>query len=100
MSVAESGLGKGVIEDIKVEVYANTQSYPTEFQEANVNDLVLYIVDVILSNYKLRIKPNRDINIEREREIVSKDNLRDGIGKFVLVDMISVEGSEDNYVSK
>ena len=80
--------------------FLDIQGYPTEFKEANINDLVLYIIGVILSNYKLRIKPNRDINIEREREIISKDNLMDGIGKFVLVDMISIEGSEDNYVSK
>jgi len=99
--------GDDTIKEIKERVYdhiteyLDTQGYPSEsvgtFKEANVNDLVLFILSAIV--YKVRSKTGRDISIIREKEIVSVDGETGGEEEFVLMDLVCVDGLEgDRYV--
>ncbi|KAF8453551.1 hypothetical protein BDZ91DRAFT_49160, partial [Kalaharituber pfeilii] len=99
-------LGKNIVEEMKETVYSRileylaVEGYPVEsvggFNEANVNDLVLYILASIL--YQFKCSTSRNVIIEREKEIISKDTQTGGNEEFVLVDLISVAGSEDTCV--
>ncbi|KAI5844493.1 hypothetical protein DFP73DRAFT_549515 [Morchella snyderi] len=79
--------------------YLIMEGYPTEantyFKETNVNDLVLYTIGPIITDFIL--KTGRDsIQLLREKEIVSKDSETGGYEEFVMMDLISVK--ERNYV--
>lgn len=72
--------------------YLDTEGYPidvdSDFNEANVSDLVLYIVGPILSSFKR--KTGRDVFLRREKETISTKE------EFVVVDLVSV--AEEKFV--
>lgn len=74
--------------------YLDTEGYPTEgnsdFNEANVSDLVLYIIGPILSSF--RRKTGRNVRLRREKEIISVG----GKEEFVVVDLVAV--AEEQFV--
>jgi hypothetical protein len=88
--------GGGDISKIKGKVYGNimqyldTEGYPMEgisdFNEANVSDLVYTIISPILSSF--RRKTGRDVRLRREKEIISVDGETGGKEEFVVVDLI------------
>ncbi|KAI5839541.1 hypothetical protein DFP73DRAFT_561263 [Morchella snyderi] len=73
--------------------YLQLEGYPTEaspdFKEANVSDLVLYIIGPIVTEFKR--KTGRNVRLRREKEIISTDNETGGMEEFVVMDRISVE---------
>ena len=96
LSEAIKLFGDGTIKEIKergydhITEYLDAQGYPSEsvgtFKEANVNDLVLFILGAIV--YKVRRKTGRDISIMREKELVSVDGETGGKEEFVLMDLL------------
>ncbi|RPA91443.1 hypothetical protein L873DRAFT_1794845 [Choiromyces venosus 120613-1] len=95
---AIDGLRKDEIKETKENVYHNIieflegEGYPTEstedFNEANVNDLVLFIILPILMAFTRMM--GRDLRLRREKEIISVDSETGGYQEFVVVDMIGV----------
>ncbi|KAA8898902.1 hypothetical protein FN846DRAFT_194803 [Sphaerosporella brunnea] len=92
------GLGMDAIQKVKEKVYdlildhLEIEGYPTEadpdFKEANVNDLVHYIIGPIISDFKR--KTGRKVFLLREKEMVSTNGETGGYEEFLVVDMISV----------
>ncbi|KAF8439592.1 hypothetical protein BDZ91DRAFT_755703 [Kalaharituber pfeilii] len=78
--------------------YLDMEGYPTEasvgFKEANISDLVLYMIGPILSDFKRRM--GRNIRLEREKEIISVDEETGGREEFVVMDRIEV--TEERFV--
>lgn len=91
-------IGTNTIKGIKEKVYARIigylqfEGYPSEasldFKEANINDLVLYIIGPVLSDFKS--ETGRNILLRREKELISPDAQTGGYEEFVVVDKISV----------
>ncbi|KAF8538493.1 hypothetical protein BDD12DRAFT_152826 [Trichophaea hybrida] len=91
------GLGMDATQKVKEKVYdlildhLEIESYPTEadpdFKEANVSDLVHYIIGPIISDFKR--KTGRKVFLLRENEMLSQDCEMGGYEEFV-VDIISV----------
>ncbi|KAI5839536.1 hypothetical protein DFP73DRAFT_561246, partial [Morchella snyderi] len=79
--------------------YLIMEGYPTEanqyFKETNVNDLVLYTIGPILTDF-IRKAGRNSIQLLREKEIISTDSETGGYEEFVMMDLISVK--ESNYV--
>ncbi|KAI5839539.1 hypothetical protein DFP73DRAFT_587459 [Morchella snyderi] len=78
--------------------YLEMEGYPTEanpdFKEANISDLVLYIIGPILTDF--RRTTGRKIRLAREKEIASTDSETGGYEEFVMMDLISV--TEKRYI--
>ncbi|RPB18614.1 hypothetical protein L211DRAFT_815272, partial [Terfezia boudieri ATCC MYA-4762] len=78
--------------------YIDIEGYPTEastgYKEAKVSDLVLYVIGPILSDFKR--KTRRNIRLEREKQIISVDDITGGMDEFVVIDRIEV--SEEKFV--
>lgn len=74
--------------------YLEIEGYPTE---ANVTDLVLYIIGPIISDFR-RSKKGRDILLQREKEIIAKDSEAGGMEEFVVRDFISVDEARFVFV--
>ena len=95
---AKHGLEQDVILKTKRMVYRQIRQYlqlegfPSEaspdFNEANVNDLVLYIIGPIITRFKRATGCN--VSFRREKEIISTDNETGGREEFLLTDWISV----------
>ena len=76
-----------IVEYLKTE--GNPTDMNTDFKQANINDLVLYIIGPILF-YFMRKTGQNGIRLSREKEIISVDAQTGGNEEFVLVDEISV----------
>ncbi|KAI5799188.1 hypothetical protein DFH27DRAFT_559923 [Peziza echinospora] len=95
--------GEG-ISKIKESVYGNivqyldTEGYPMEgnsdFNEANISDLVYAILSPILSSF--RRKTGRDVRLRREKEIISVTGETGGREEFVVVDLVTV--GEEQFI--
>ena len=59
------------------------------FKESNVNDLVLLILNPILSDF--RRSTGRNIRLRRGKEIVSTDGETGGEEEFVVMDLIKIK---------
>ena len=80
--------------------YLDLEGYPTEtnpdYSEINVSDLVLYILDPIVSYFKRRYpRVGRNIRLRRAKEIISDGEVSDR-SEFVMMDLVSV--TERYYV--
>ena len=92
--------GDATIKKIKERVddhiteYRDTQSNPSESvgtsKEANINDMVLIIY---LECYR---KPGCGISMMGEKEILSVNGESGGEEEFVPMDLISIDGMEEN----
>ncbi|PUU80617.1 hypothetical protein B9Z19DRAFT_1106959 [Tuber borchii] len=71
--------------------YLEIEGYPTEassdFKEANVSDLVLYIIGPIISATK---KSGRRMLLKREKEIISVDGLTGEMEEFLVIDRVAI----------
>ena len=78
--------------------YLDIEGYPSasnaDFNEANISDLVLYIIGPIMSGAKSHT--GRKIRLRREKEIISTDFETGGREEFVVLDLISI--TKRNYV--
>lgn len=93
----DAGIDKRTIANTKDEVYyhilqyLDIEGYPTEassdFKEANVSDLVLYIIGPIISAMK---KGGRKTLLKREKEIISADGQTGGMEEFIVVDRVAI----------
>ena len=72
--------------------FLDIEGYPTEgsseFTEANVSDLLVYIIGPILASF--RRNTGRPVRLHREKEIVVVDNEMGGKEEFVIVDLVDV----------
>jgi hypothetical protein len=72
--------------------YLGIEGYPleadTDFKKANVSDLVYATIHPILFNFTR--KTQRNIRLQKEKEIASVDSETGGAGEYVVVDSISV----------
>ncbi|RPA93666.1 hypothetical protein L873DRAFT_1511851 [Choiromyces venosus 120613-1] len=82
---AKEEVYKQIIQYIKVEGYPRGDS--TDFNKANLDDLVYSIISPILEDFMH--KTGRKIRLERDEEIISTNNETGGMGEFVVVDQIS-----------
>jgi len=92
------GLGMDAIRRVKEKLYdlmldhLEIEGYPTEadpdFKEANISDLVLFIISPIISDFKR--KTGRKVSLLREEEVLSRDGETSGYEEFVVVDTITV----------
>jgi len=92
-----AGMDKKKIDTIKEDVYyhilqyLDIEGYPTDassdFKEANVSDLVLYIIGPIISAIK---RTGRKVLLKREKEIVSVDGLTGGMEEFLVADRVTI----------
>ena len=102
---ALEGLGAETISKTKETIYDNlvrhilVEGYPAEgnedFGERNVNDLVYAMIIPILSDFIRcqvgnQVGRKRDVQLRREKVIVSTDGETGGKEEFVVVDLISV----------
>ena len=78
----------------QIRQYLRLEGFPSEanpgFNEANVNDLVLYIIGPIITGFN-RVtgrKTGRKIRSRREKEIISTDNKTGGREDFLVTDWI------------
>ena len=83
---------KGIIQYIKIEGYP-TEAVP-EFNESNVSDLVFVIISPIL--FDLICNTERNLRLQREKDIISVDGETGGKEEFVVIDRVSV--SEGRFV--
>lgn len=74
--------------------YLEVEGYPTEANPDFKEDLVLYTIVPILTDFRRMI--GRKIRLAREKEIVSTDSETGDYEEFVMVDVISV--TEKRYV--
>jgi len=98
-------LGRKSILEVKEKVYdalkdyLNVSGYPTEansdYNEANINDLVAFTIYPILATIK--DETTRALYLTREKEIASIDSATSGVEEFVVMDWISV--GEKKYVT-
>ena len=65
------------------------------FMEANVNDLVLFIIAPIIYEFKRRTG-RKKVKLHREKKIISGDSKTGGYEEFVVVDAIS--STEEKYI--
>lgn len=104
VATANNRVGGATINSMKEKVYSNIldylgfEGYPStltkDFCEANVSDLVLLMLNPILSDF--RSKTGRDLRLRREKKIVAVDGLTGGKEEFVVVDVVEV--FERNFV--
>lgn len=105
LKLAKNGdaVAADTIEQLKEKVYDRIieyigfEGYPTgrgDFTEANVNDLVLYILGPILTAFKK--ETGRNIRLRREKEIIAMDSATAGKEEFIVIDVISI--SEKKFV--
>jgi len=93
------GIREEIVEKTKQKVYDHlieyieSEGYPIEsdedFKEANVNDLVIFIIAPILAAF--RRETGREIYLHREKDIVSIDKKFHGYEAFVMMDFIGME---------
>ena len=97
------GPGADTILNIKDKVYDAIlqylfiEGYPgtsTDFNEANISDLVLFIISPILASVKRYM--SCQMFLWRKKEITSTDSVTGDKEEFVLLDLISIE--ERNFV--
>ena len=60
----------------------DTEDYPTDFIEGNVNDLVYTIISPILSSFRRQM--GQDVCLRREKEIIFVDGGAGGGGNLWL----------------
>ncbi|PUU76177.1 hypothetical protein B9Z19DRAFT_272754 [Tuber borchii] len=96
-TLGDARIDKKTIDDLKEEVYyhilqyLNIEGYPTEasadYKEANVSDLVLYVIGPIIARMN---EVGRKTRLSRERAIFAEDSSIGGIEEFVVVDEVAV----------
>ena len=78
--------------------YLGVEGYPedgiSDFSEANINDLVYSVISTIL--WSFRCKTGRNVLLQREKEIISKDGETGGREEFVVTDRVGV--GEEQFV--
>ena len=83
---------KELVYDLVVR-HIEVEGYPTmangDFREPNVNDLVLLILNPILSDF--RRSTGRNIRLRREKQIISIDGETGGDEEFVVMDVIKIK---------
>ncbi|KAG0636772.1 hypothetical protein HOY80DRAFT_976006 [Tuber brumale] len=89
--------GKEDISKTKEEVYKDLVGYleikgcpdgtVPDFNEANINDLILFTIYPVLRLFKYSTA--RNLRLCREKEIASVDPTTSGVGEFVVMDNIS-----------
>ncbi|KAL7271813.1 hypothetical protein RUND412_005401 [Rhizina undulata] len=74
------------------------EGYPSEadpdFKEANINDLVIFIMHPSLRYFKRQT--GRDLRLRREKEIITVNSETGDMEKFVVMDFVSLR--EKNFV--
>ncbi|KAF8533426.1 hypothetical protein BDD12DRAFT_487215 [Trichophaea hybrida] len=79
--------------------YLRVEGYPTEadpsFKEVNINDLVYAIISPILDDFICSTGRN-NVQLLREKEVVSTDGQTGSTEEFVVVDLISVK--EEKFI--
>lgn len=83
---------KELVYDLVVR-HIEVEGFPTmanvEFREPNVNDLVLLILNPILSDF--RRSTGRNIRLRQEKQIISIDGETGGEEEFVVMDVIKIK---------
>ena len=76
-------------------LYLNSEGYPTEtdpnFNEANVSDLVLYILGPFISYFKRKhVEVEQRIRLGREKQLLSIDGETGDREEFIMMEWVSV----------
>ena len=76
-----------LLEHLEMEGYLGEED--PDFKEANINNLVLHAIGPILTDSKR--KTGRNIQLMREKRIISSESMTGGYEEFVMVDLVATK---------